>query len=88
MKVSLRANIIAANSLHSIAELEVDLPFAPTPEMAIGQSVWEEPRTPTSVMYDIDDKIFILMFHADKFDSKAKADELAARYKHCGWKVE
>jgi hypothetical protein len=88
MKVSLRTNIIAENTLHTIAELEVDLPFAPSADTAIGQSAWEEPRTPTSLMYDIDDKILILMFHAEKLDSKEKADELAARYKRCGWKVE
>lgn len=69
------------------AVLESELSFAPTPEIEFEHSVWDEARRPTLVIFDIEDKSFLVTFGIEELETKAKWQSEADLYRKHGWTV-
>ena len=70
------------------AVLEIDLPFAPTPQIEFEHPVWGEAREPTLVIYDLGSESFLVSFGIEEFDTKAKWETEADAYRKHGWTVQ
>ena len=70
------------------AVLEVDLPFAPTPQIEFEHPVWGEAREPKLVIYDLANDTFWVSFGTEELDTKAKWESEADAYRKHGWNVQ
>ena len=69
------------------AILDCELPFAPTPEIEFEHSVWGEARKPTLVIFDLEEKSFLVTFGIEELECKAKWQSEADLYRKHGWMV-
>jgi len=69
------------------ARLDVDLPFAPSSEMAFEHPVWKDSRRPLTVIYNIEDSSFLLSFSTEELESEDKIQQQKEVYQAHGWKV-
>ncbi|GEM_PF-4726601 len=69
------------------AVLEVDLPFAPSPQIEFEHPVWGEARKPSLIIYDLATRSFLVGFGIEELGTKAKWQAEADLYRHHGWTV-
>ena len=69
------------------AVLECDLPFAPTPEIEFEHPAWGQARKPTLVIFDLEDKSFLVSFGIEELEAKVKWQSEADLYRKHGWIV-
>jgi hypothetical protein len=69
------------------AVLECELPFAPNPEIAFEHPVWDEARKPALVIYELEDKSFLVSFGIEELDTRAEWESEAELYRKHGWTV-
>jgi hypothetical protein len=69
------------------AVFEVDLPFAPTPEIEFEHPVWDEARKPSLVIFELKEERFLVSFGIEELNTKAKWEGEAEMYRKHGWTV-
>ena len=69
------------------ARLEVQLPFAPTADIAFGHPVWHEPRKPEGVSFNLETGEFFANFGIDSLPSNEEVIRHAEMYKREEWEV-
>lgn len=69
------------------AVLELDLPFAPSPQIEFEHPVWGEARKPSLIIFDLETHSFLVGFGIEELGSKAKWQAEADLYRRHGWTV-
>lgn len=67
------------------AVLELELPFAPTPEIEFEHPAWGEARKPTLVIFDLGSQSFLVSFGIEELDTQADWESEADVYRKAGW---
>jgi hypothetical protein len=69
------------------ARLEVELPFAPTADIAFEHSVWHNPRKPEDVSFNLEAGEFFVNLGLDSLQSTEEVIRYAEMYKGHEWEV-
>jgi hypothetical protein len=69
------------------AVLDVELPFAPTPEIEFEHPTWGGARKPTLVIFDLGTESFLVSFGIQELDTKEQWAQEADAYRKAGWTV-
>jgi len=86
MKTIFRVLLWTPESGVRSAEIEADLPFAPSLEMQFVPPVWKNGRKPAIVAFDLEELSFYVDFESDELPNKEALKESCETYRYHGWK--
>jgi hypothetical protein len=87
MKVTFNVSFVSQRNegVLGCARLEADLPFAPTKELEFEHPIFNGPRKPASVSWNLADQSFYVGFGVDELPSKEQYEDHAQSYRDSGW---